>query len=195
MTRTFTAALLAIAAAWPGLAASGPDIGFDQNLLVGFSFGGPERPELSLSLRIEQPAEIGRAIANVLGTAPPSASGTPAVVGPNALLPPLAQWDWRSHAGWRARVNGLSVFMTPDAASAAEAKQRGFSSTTKYLLGGAALAAVAVAVAGGSSSKKSDGGSGDPGCNCPTCDGQVSAICSNNRLDDDGDCSTTCDTL
>ena len=187
---------------WSEFASSGANI--EQNVTMGWTFGASSPPELSLSLRIEQPAEIGRALSAFLGaTAPATADRFGAVERPHSLLPALAQWDWRSQRGCRVRLNGLSLFSTPGPQHLdGSQSETGMSTTTKVLLGGAALAAVAVAVSGGGGGGGSSGGDGGGGscasCNSDAfhvCDGQVSAVCGGSRLDDDGDCSTTCDTL
>jgi hypothetical protein len=172
--------------------------GLEENLTLNWTFGASAPAELSLSLRVEQPAEIGRALSAFLGTTPAATAVRIDAAPERRWLPALAQWDWRSKRGCRVQVNGVSLLSTASAARDADGKaakdEPGMSRTTKILLGGAAIAAIGIAASGGhSSSSSNDTGGG--GCSCPTCDGQVSAICSGNRLDDDGDCSTTCDTL
>ena len=192
---------------WSNFASSGANLGnIEQNLTMGWTFGASTAPALSLSLRIEQPADIGTALSAFLGaTAPATTDPSGVVQRPHSILPALAQWDWRSQRGCRVRVNGLSLFSSHGRQQLDDSQpESGMSTTTKVLLGGAALAAVAVAVSGGGSGGGSGGSGGENGggscasCNSDAfhvCDGQVSAVCDGSRLDDDGDCSTTCDTL
>jgi len=186
LSKVISAAAVAATTLWPALALPGGD-SFEESLSLQWTFGAAAPSELSLSLRLEQPAEIGRALADFLGTTAEAAELQ------RRWLPPRARLDWRSNRGCAVRLNGMSL---ADESGAAKSEP-GMSRTTKYLLGGAALVAVGVAVAGGSSSSEPAGGIGGPGgCVCPNCDGQVSAVCSGGRLDDDGDCTnTTCDTL
>ena len=113
-------------------------------------------------------------------------------------LAPRLQWEMGLD-GWRgARFNGLPLYQPRHLNEAGQVVESG---PNYWIWGLAAAGAGVAALSLGGAHGGSSGGSGGLHCGSDEfhqCDGRASAICGsppNQRLDDDGDCSTTYDNL
>lgn len=196
MRNIFLAAALAAASCWSGMSASQPLADSAQARLYGeWHFPSAGYSQLKLGLRLEQPPQLAQRLGFLRALRPAAQS---------PLLPALAQWEWRA-GEQEFSVDGVRLGAKPGAGALhqteAAADSGGFSTTT-WIAAGAAAVALAVAAGGhGGGNSGSSGGSGGPYCGSDSfhqCDGVPSGVCGappSQRFDDDGDCSTTYDTL